>query len=61
MRTSEVYRGFTIYYSPSTRRWLVEITPSAGLVEFKSAFQSRRAINLALEGLSANWPKREDC
>ena len=52
MSVSEVYRGLTIYYNPSTRRWSVELTPEAGLAEFKSAFQARRAINLALDGQS---------
>lgn len=60
MRTSEIYRSHTIYYSPSMRRWLVEVTSGAGLVGFNSAFQARRAINLALDGESASWPKRED-
>jgi hypothetical protein len=58
LRTSEVYRGHTIYYSPATRTWIVGLRPGTPSDHFASAFQARRAVNLLLDGTSVSWPKR---
>lgn len=59
VRVSETYRGFTIYYEASTRRWLVDLRPGKPQGQFNSAFQARRAINIVLDGHSVAWPRRE--
>ena len=59
VKASETYRGFTIYYEASTRRWFVDLHPGEPQGEFNSAFQARRAINVVLDGHSVAWPRRE--
>lgn len=59
LKVSETYRGHTIFYDPTARRWLVALTPDGPLTPHPSAFQARRAINIALDGQSESWPKRE--
>ncbi len=56
---SETYRGYTIYYAASVRRWLVELRGEVPLDQFNAAFQARRAINVLLDGQSIQRPKRE--
>ena len=56
---SEVYRGFTIYYTPPPERvWSFRRQPDAPLESHRSAFQARRAINELLDGSSPSMPRR---
>ena len=59
LKVSESYRGYTVFFDRDTRRWLVAVPPGDQLVAFAAAFQARRAVNLALDGRSESWPKRE--
>ena len=59
MRFSEVYRGRTIHYDRAARRWLVAVPPGDRLIPFTSAFEARRAVNVALDGHSVSRPRRE--
>lgn len=57
---TEVYRGFTIYYTPSPEReWSFRPTSDAPLQSYRSAFQARRAINELLDGTSEPTPRRD--
>jgi hypothetical protein len=57
---TEVYRGFTIIYSPPPEReWSFRPEPGAKLQSYKSAFQARRAINELLDGESEVTPRRD--
>jgi hypothetical protein len=59
-RVSEVYRGYTIYYTPPPERvWSFKPKPDAPLQSYRSAFQARRAINEMLDGSSEVWPRRD--
>jgi hypothetical protein len=56
---TEVYRGFTIIYSPPPEReWSFRPEPDAPLQSYRSAFQARRAINELLDGTSERVPRR---
>ena len=56
---SEVYRGFTIYYTPPPEReWSFRSSPNAPLESHRSAAQARRAINMLLDGTSVSTPRR---
>lgn len=56
---SEVYRGFTMYYTPPPEReWSFRPEPGAKLQSCRSAFQARRAINELLDGTSESTPRR---
>ena len=57
---SQVYRGFTILFSPPPdREWSFRPEPGATLQSYKSAFQARRAINELLDGSSEAVPRRD--
>src|SRR5687767_3427486 len=57
---SEVYRGFTIFYTPPPERvWSFRPQPDAKLQSYRSAFQARRAINELLDGASESTPRRD--
>lgn len=57
---TEVYRGFTIYYTPPPEReWSFRPAPDAPLQSHRSAFQARRAINELLDGSSETTPRRD--
>jgi hypothetical protein len=59
-RISEVYRGYTIYYTPPPERvWSFRPKADAPLQPYRSAFQARRAINEMLDGSSEVWPRRD--
>jgi hypothetical protein len=56
-RHSENYRGHEILYEPDARSWLVDV--GQGERRHRAAFQARRAVNVALDGHSVIWPRRE--
>jgi hypothetical protein len=57
---TEVYRGFTIFYSPPPEReWSFRPEPGGKVESYKSAFQARRAINELLDGHSEPTPRRD--
>lgn len=57
---SEVYRGFTILYTPPPEReWSFRPEPGARLHSYQSAFQARRAINELLDGHSESTHRRD--
>lgn len=56
-RLSEMYRGHEILYEPASRTWLVDL--GDGELRHRAAFQARRSVNIAMDGRSVVWPRRE--
>ena len=58
---TEVYRGFTITYTPPPERvWSFRPWPDAPLESHRSAFQARRAIDVLIDGLATSSTPRRD-
>jgi hypothetical protein len=58
---SEVYRGFTIYYTPPPDRvWSFRPSPNGSLESHRSAFQARRAIDVLIDGYVTTTTPRRD-
>jgi hypothetical protein len=59
-RISEIYRGFTIYYTPPPERvWSFRPTSDTALESHRSAFQARRAIDILTDGFATSTPRRD--